>query len=366
MTNIRSYADLPIGRNHQVPNEILDLAFGELNITRKENCLEVVLTALIDPSQSSSGENWQTGVALDGSSSMRDSYGANYQFTRAIDSQMVQQFLSKGYATKKAVDGHEELEFTEKGFEAMEAEGLWQKSKNEIEAIARNAIPYLAEKLDEDGGTTLIYWACGSGGEKIEIVGDLTATEAASATYVGPTEWGGGTRLMPAINHFLELFSEAKMGFYIFVTDGGIDDFEEVKNFTAQLSRDIDAKSCNPVKLVLIGVGDQINRQQLEDLDDLPDAMDLPYDVWDHKIADEMRGLTDIFSELVDENLILAPSGRITDHQNSVVKDYSDGVPALMTFELPLDATDFSLEISGGQSVKQDLFLKAGPPPLSN
>jgi hypothetical protein len=117
---------------------------------------------------------------------------------------------------------------------------------------------------------------------------------------------------------------------------------------------------------VLIGVGDQINRQQLEDLDDLPDVMDLPYDVWDHKIAEEMRGLTDIFSELVDENLILAPSGRITDHQNSVVKDYSDGVPALMTFELPLDATDFSLEISGGQSVKQDLFLKAGPPPLSN
>ena len=363
MISIRSCADLLIGRNHQVPNEILDLAFGELNITRKENCLEVVLTALIDPSQSSSGENWQTGVALDGSKSTRELYGRDYKFVGSVDTQML---LSKGYATKKNVDGADVLEFNDEGSEWMKAEGLLQKSENEIEAIARNAIPYLAEKLDEDGGTTVIYWACGSSGEKIEVVGDLTAAEAASATYAGPTDWGEGTRLMPAINHFLELFSEAKMGFYIFVTDGGIDDFEEVKNFTAQLSRDIDAKSCNPVKLVLIGVGDQINRQQLEDLDDLPDVMDLPYDVWDHKIADEMRGLTDIFSELVDENLILAPSGRITDHQNSVVKDYSDGVPALMTFELPLDATDFSLEISGGQSVKQDLFLKAGPPPLSN
>ena len=361
MTSIRSYADLPIGRNHQVPNEILDLAFGELNITRKEDCLEVVLTALIDPSQSSSGENWQTGVALDGSDSTRELYGRNYKFVGSVDHEML---VSKGYATKKYVDGYEVMEFTDESSERMKAEGLVQKAENEIEAFARNAIPYLAEKLDEDGGTTLIYWACGSSGERIEVVGDLTAAEAASATYAGPTEWGEGTRLMPAINHFLELFREAKMGFYVFVTDGGIDDFEEVKNFTAQLSRDIDAKSCNPVKLVLIGVGDQINRQQLEDLDDLPDVMDLPYDVWDHKIADEMRGVTDIFSELVDENLILAPSGRITDHQNSVVKDYSDGVPALMEFELPLAATDFSLEISGGQSVKQNLFLNPNLPPL--
>jgi len=366
MNNISSYTDLPVGRNYQIPNELLDLAFGELNITRQENCLEVVLTALIDPSQSSSGENWQTGVALDGSASMKNAYGANYEFKRVLNEQEIEQLLAKGHATVKIVDGQKSLSFTSEGFEAMEAEGLWQKSKNEIEVIARNAIPYLAEKLDEDGGTTLIYWACGSSGERIEVVGDLTAAEAASATYAGPTEWGDGTRLMPAINHFLELFSDAKMGFYIFVTDGAIDDFEEVKNFTAQLSRDIDAKSCNPVKLVLIGVGDQINRQQLEDLDDLPDVMDLPYDVWDHKIAVEMRGLTDIFAELVDENLVLAPSGRILDHQKSVAKEYSDGVPALMEFQLPLEATHFSLEVTGGQSVKQEIYANGGPSPLPN
>jgi hypothetical protein len=318
----------------------------------------VVLTALIDPSQSSAGENWQTGVALDGSASMKNAYGANYEFKRVLNEQEIEQLLAKGHATVKIVDGQKSLSFTSEGFEVMEAEGLWQKSKNEIEVIARNAIPYLAEKLDEDGGTTLIYWACGSSGEKIEVVGDLTAAEAASATYAGPTEWGEGTRLMPAINHFLELFREAKMGFYIFVTDGAIDDFEEVKDFTAKLSRDIDSKTCNPVKLVLIGVGNNINRQQLEDLDDLPDVLDLPVDVWDHKIASEMRGLKDIFAELVDENLILAPSGRILDHQNAVARDFSDGVPALMEFQLPLDATHFSLEVSGGQAVKQRIYLE--------
>ena len=364
MSNIKSYTDLSIGRNYQVPNGLLDLAFGELNITRQDNCLDVVLTALIDPSKSSAGENWQTGVALDGSSSMKEAYGARYEFTREIDSQMVEQMISKGHAVKKSVDGQDVLEFTTNGFEAMERDGLWQKAKNEIQIIARDAIPYLAEKLDEDGGTTLIYWACGPNGDKVEVVGDLTAEEASIATYTGPSEWGGGTRLMPAVNHFLKLFSDAKMGFYIFVTDGAIDDFEEVKQFTAKLSRDIDSKACNPVKLVLIGVGTQINRQQLEDLDDLPDVLDLPVDVWDHKIANEMRGLTDIFAELVDENLILAPSGRILDHKNSSAKDYSDGVPALMEFQLPLDATHFSLEVSGGQSVQQQIYANGGPPPL--
>jgi hypothetical protein len=366
MSNIKTYADLSVGRNYQVPNSILDLAFGELNITRQENCLDVVLTALIDPSQSSAGENWQTGVALDGSSSMTGAYGVSYEFTREIDAQMITEMISKGYAIKKPVDGQDVLEFTDIGFAAMERDGLWQKSKNEIQQIAREAIPYLAEKLDEDGGTTLIYWACGANGEKVEVVGDLTAQEAAVADYKGPAEWGGGTRLMPAINYFLELFNDAKMGFYIFVTDGAIDDFEEVKDFTAKLSRDIDSKTCNPVKLVLIGVGNNINRQQLEDLDDLPDVLDLPVDVWDHKIASEMRGLKDIFAELVDENLILAPSGRILDHQNAVARDFSDGVPALMEFQLPLDATHFSLEVSGGQAVKQEIYLKSGPPHLPN
>jgi hypothetical protein len=32
-----------------------------------------------------------------------------------------------------------------------------------VEPIAREVIPYLAEKIDADGGTSVIYWACGEG-----------------------------------------------------------------------------------------------------------------------------------------------------------------------------------------------------------
>jgi len=353
---MKNHQDLIPGRNYQVSNKLLNDAFGELNLIRRDDDLEVVLTALVDPSQSSTGEGWQTGVALDGSASMMTPFGAHYEFIRPIDQQTVANLLSKGFATEKVVDGTTVLEFTQDGFASMEKDGMLRRAANEVQEFARKSIPYLAEKLDEDGGTTLIYWACGESGKDIEVVGDLTAKDAPERKYAGPQAWGGGTFLMPAIDYFLKRFSDAKMGFYVFVTDGEIDDFEAVKKFTAELSHDLDAKRRNPVKLILIGVGDQINRKQLEELDDLPDELDLPVDVWDHKIVKEMRGLTDIFAELVDENLILAPSGRILDDNNTVAKEFSDGVPALMEFTLPLETKSFSLEITGGSIVRQALY----------
>jgi len=360
MTAAKSHADLPEGRNYQIPNKSLNGAFGELNITKRGDKLDVVLTVLIDPSQSSGGENWQTGVAIDGSYSMRDEFGAGsgLEWTRNPSSAEIDDFHSKGYASRIERDGQHLVEFTPSGLEAMEKLGLLRRteSENKIQEIARKAIPYLADKLDEDGGTTVIYWACGAKGDEIQVAGDYTGDEAKKAEYSGPSSWGEGTYLMPAIRYFLDRFSDAKMGFYVFITDGAIDDFEEVKDFTCQLSHDLNAGKCNDVKLVLIGVGSQIDRKQLEELDDLPDERDLPVDVWDHKIAEEMRDISDIFAELVDENMILAPSGRVMDDKGGVAKEYSDGLPALIEFSLPLEAKSFSLEIAGGNVVSQSLY----------
>ena len=111
-----------------------------------------------------------------------------------------------------------------------------------------------------------------------------------------------------------------------------------------------------PVKLVLIGVGEDVDPRQLEELDDLPDTMDLPVDVWDHKIVSQMRNLTDIFAEVVDENTVVAASGRILDDRGGVAIEYTDGVPAIMKFALPLDANSFTLEV-GGQTVTQALYV---------
>ncbi|MFQ3649676.1 MAG: hypothetical protein SNJ75_05035 [Gemmataceae bacterium] len=64
------------------------------------------------------------------------------------------------------------------------------------------------------------------------------------------------------------------------------------------MARDIQAKRRRPVKFVLIGVGSNVNEDQMEQLDDLDTGTDV--DLWDHKIASELRQLQDIFAEVVD------------------------------------------------------------------
>lgn len=139
---------------------------------------------------------------------------------------------------------------------------------------------------------------------------------------------------------------------YIFLTDGKIDDLNQVKEYTTQLAKKIASGKQNSVKCVLIGVGNQIDESQMVELDDLDTGTDI--DIWDHKIAQEMRSLVEIFAEVVDENQIVAPTGFIFDSQGTIVKRYTDGLPAKIFFSLPINAKFFELEVAG-QKIHQEL-----------
>jgi hypothetical protein len=54
--------NIEYGENYQYPNNLLNSAFGELNLIKKTEGLEIVLTILMTPVK----EGSQTGVALDG------------------------------------------------------------------------------------------------------------------------------------------------------------------------------------------------------------------------------------------------------------------------------------------------------------
>ena len=59
-------------------------------------------------------------------------------------------------------------------------------------------------------------------------------------------------------------------------------------------------------------------------------------DLWDHKMAAEMRVLQEIFAEVVDRNARVAEGGRILDANGKVVRDFRDtGLPALLKFDMP-------------------------------
>lgn len=347
---MNSPQELQIGVGWQMPSNRLHHAFGELNLTRRDHGLDVSVTILMEPVR----EGSQTGVALDGSFSMQSAFGQAHRYSPEFTIETQDYHVSKGTAKFIARDGQNLLEFTREGWAELLAQKLLIPTENVIEPIARDVIPYLAEKIDADGGTSVIHWACGSQGREVEIVGDLTADEARRASYKGPNAWGKGTYLLPALRYFVERFPDASWGFYVFVTDGRIDDLQEVKDYTVDLARRISCGQANPVKCVLVGVGPEVDERQLTELDDLPGAMDLDVDVWDHKVAATMRGLRDIFAEVVDENVMVAPTGRVL-CEGHMVANFSDGLPAALKFSLPLSAKSFVLDV-GGQEIEQPLF----------
>jgi hypothetical protein len=163
---------------------------------------------------------------------------------------------------------------------------------------------------------------------------------------------GNGTYLLPALQFFLNHFQGAKKLLLIFITDGKIDDLEAVKQFTIDLAHQIEDKSMPLVKAILIGVGDKISEQQMEELDDLDTGTNV--DVWDHKIAKSMRDLSEISVELVNQEKILASSAIIYDDQNSIVHRFLDGLTVVSRFKLPLNAKYFELEVMGNK-IKQNL-----------
>jgi hypothetical protein len=295
--------------------------FGEVNVyPGTAGKTRVVATILMEPYR----EGAQTGIALDGSGSMSKLYGVD-------DGSRI---LSPLFGGKKL--------------------------NNEITPVAQKVCAYLARKLDSDGGTTVIYWAVGPGGSEAEEVGDFTADEAERHTFGPPADFGTGTQLLPAVRYFVERFADAPFGFYVFITDGELHDLEEVKEYSARLARDVAAHRRNPVKFVLIGVGDSVNESQMEDLDDLDTGTDV--DLWDHKLASEMRVLQEIFAEVVDKNARIADNGRVLDSQGNVVKDYSGvGMPAYLEFEVPAGSEHFTLEVNG-RRVNQALSDRARAP----
>ncbi|MBI2805729.1 MAG: VWA domain-containing protein [Planctomycetes bacterium] len=295
--------------------------FGEVNVYPGPNGgTRVWASILMEPRK----EGAQTGIAIDGSGSMRKMFGQD-----------------TGGGVVSSIFAKPRLE-------------------NHVSPVAQKLCAYLARTIDADGGTTCIYWAVGPNGSQVEVVGDLRAEQAETHNFKGPSDFGTGTLLLPAVKYFVERFKDAPWGFYIFITDGELFDLEEVKLYTKWLAKEIAGNRRNPVKFVLIGLGADANERQLEELDDLETGTEI--DLWDHKMASEMRQLQDIFAEVVDRNARVAETGKILDPQGRVIRDFSDtGLPALLRFVMPAGAQYFTLEVNG-QRIHQPLADNVATP----
>jgi len=346
--------------SHQLPSNIVAKEFGEVNVRTRGGLWEVNLTILMEP-QGSEAEGWQTGVALDASGSMEGLFGRlleNVPGRGAVPSHIIEDFRRRKLCWEEGKGEVARISFTNEAANELIKLGYYRLTTNEVQPQARNFTAYLAGNLDADGGTTVIYWACGNGSQ-IEVLGDFTADQCQIANFSGPGKepFGRLTMLTPAVKYFVDRFADAKMAMYVFITDGELNDLEEVKKYTIKLCKDIEAKRRNPLKCVLIGMGSSINEDQMEQLDDLDSGTEV--DIWDHKIAKDMRTITEIFAELVSENQIVAPTGRIVDASGQVAKAYTDGVPAKIAFTMPATSDWFELEV-GGERIRQLVIIPAG------
>jgi len=268
-----------------------------------------------------------------------------------------------------AVDGSWSMEdlFGEKSLAA----GL-PTSPNHVRRAAVQSTGPLLARMSADGRVALIYWATGPGGKDIQVLGDLTAAEAEKFDSGPPDHCGTDRQLLPALKYFTDGqqrkdLCNASWGLYVFYTSGPIEDLDAVKQYSTQLAKDIHAGRRNDLKLLIIGLGDQVHEDQLDELgylvDDLETGIDV--DLWDAKLVlgtkDEVMAWLfpegHIFMDPVDaEGTILVPGdGIIKDDMGNVVANYRDtGLPGVLKFVLPPGAKSFSLEVLG-RTVTQPL-----------
>lgn len=324
---------------------------GKVYVRKTARAIHVQFTLLM-ALEGQAAEGWHTGVALDASSSMTSAYGR--ELKGELPTSVIRHYEAQGWVRHEEDDGQRFRVFEKAAVEDALAHGYFHYTPNTIEPVARQFIAYLADELDMKGQTTVIYWACGDG-SLCEPLGEISAQDCAQLTIQGPQKLrlGATTQLKPALHFFLERFAQAQRGMSIFITDGFIDDLEAVKQSSIRLAQAIAHDQHPLVKCILIGVGSEVDEQQMIALDDLDSGTDI--DIWDHKLAADMRDLVEIFAELVDEHQIVAPSAVIFDEQNQVVKKFTDGLPAKVTFTLPPGSEWFELAVMN-QRIRQKLL----------
>ena len=289
--------------------------FGSVNVEKNEKTgeINVVAQVLLDRLVDEDGkdiEGAQFGLALDGSASMKDLYG------------------------------------TESG-------PFGYGSPNIVEPVAKSMLKFLAG-FAGDGTVDLAYWAVGPGGKEVEEVGKVLESQLDGLKIRPTKKMGGGTYLLPIIKHFVDgKLKSASWAMAVIVTDGLVDDMADVENWTEQYAVLVHSGKRNLVKLVLIGLGENVDAGQLERLDDFEPTVNV--DVWSSKLASEMEELYEVFDEVMSENFNVAPSGKILDSNGNVIKAYNDGLPSKIEFVLTPKSSGFKLEIPGQPVLEQDL-----------
>lgn len=228
--------------------------------------------------------------------------------------------------------------------------------KNQVEPQMQWMLEYLASK-DRDGILRVAYWATGSGAD-LEIVGDLDGSKAKQYKFPGPRAYGKATILLPVLRDYVAHIKRevaergARRGLAVIITDSQLSDPDDVIAYTKQVAKEIQAGRLPRINFVLLGVGEQVDEEQMERIghDEYAGAGHL----WCHRHADRMEEMAELVAVLVDETMSVAAGGTIYDQTGKAIKVYEGRLPAVLEFDVPEGCKEFTLEV-GGQRFAQPL-----------
>ena len=146
-----------------------------------------------------------------------------------------------------------------------------------------------------------------------------------------------------------------------FTADGISEDEQDAVDYCMQFARRLVAEDRSSMfRLVLIGIGEEVDEEQLDRFEGMFEDTELAgnVDLWSCGTAASMRDGADIlapfFGELDAENTFVADSGAVLDGDGNEIAPYPDGLPAKLQFILPAAQTAFTIRTPRG-SATQDI-----------
>ena len=231
---------------------------------------------------------------------------------------------------------------------------------NYVQGVARK-IGNILTSITRSGTAFGTYWAVSPDGSKMEEIGEFDEASWTNASIAGPKKekWGRGTKLLPVIRYGFERIAKGAIGTLgVIITDGIIEDEQDCIQYCLKIGKSMAGKQPEPFKLVLIGIGEEVDEGQLERFDDMFEGSGIEYDLWSSGLVASMQDEDDIlgviFGELMSEDNIIAPTGRVFDSSGRQLAEWPDGMPGKFRFTLPKGETEFVIRIPN-QEVSQDI-----------
>jgi len=231
---------------------------------------------------------------------------------------------------------------------------------NYVEAVAQGLGRILCAAT-KSGKVNGVYWAVSQDGSKIEDFGTYDESGWGSVKISGPQKekWGRGTRILPVIKHCVENVGKGfDLTFGVIITDGIIEDEQDATTYCLTVGKEMATGKRKPVKLILIGIGEEVDEGQLERFDDMFEGSGIDYDLWSHGMVASMKDEADImgvlYGELIDEDTpITSSGGRVEDSKGRELIAWADGMPGKFRFILPKGEKKFFIR-TPNQDIEQD------------